>query len=131
MRLTDEEVNNLTYAKIKKIFKKIHLHEYYKNISFIILKITGKQPPTFTKEQEEKLKKMFDLTQEPFHKFKNKNRKNYLSYPYALYKFCESLELDEFCKFFFLLKNRKKLREQDELFKRICNYLNWEFYLSI
>jgi len=131
LRLSTEEINLLTYAKIKKIFKKIHLHEYYKNISFIIFKITNKQPPVFTKEQEEKLKKMFDLTQEPFQKFKNKNRKNYLSYPYALYKFCELLELDEFCKYFFLLKNRKKLREQDELFKKICNFLNWEFYPSI
>ena len=130
MRLTSEEINNLSYDKIKKILKKIDLHEYYKNISFIIFKITGKQPPTFTKEQEDKLKKMFDLTQEPFTKFKT-NRTNYASYPYTLYKFCELLELDQFCKFFCLLKNRKKLREQDKLFKKICDYLEWEFYPSI
>jgi len=128
--LTKKQIEKLTYENYKDVLKKLKLGDYYKHISYIILKITGKNPPVFTKEQEDKLKDMFNATQEPFKKHKPINRVNYLSYPYVAYKFCEILELHEFTKFFILLKNRKKLLEQDEIFKKICMELNWVFIPS-
>lgn len=128
--LVKKQIEKLTYENYKDVLKKLKLGDYYKHISYIIFKITGKNPPVFTKEQEEKLKDMFNATQEPFKKHKPANRVNYLSYPYVAYKFCEILQLHEFTKFFILLKNRKKLLEQDEIFKKICMELDWPFIPS-
>ena len=83
------------------------------------------------RKTEEELRRMFKEIQVPFHKFCPKERKNFLSYSYVLHKFVQLLELDEFIPCFMLLKSREKLHQQDEIWKQICNYLNWEFIPSI
>lgn len=125
--------------------KTLKLSKYYKNISHIYSKITGHPPPSFNKEEEETLKKMFNDIQEPYRINKPSNRKNFLSYSYVLYKFCEKLKYDSkkmnkmddfkkydrFTKFFILLKARNKLRGQDILWEKICEEVNWDFYPSV
>ena len=144
-RYTDEEIKNLNFEKIKKILKSLKLSKYYKNISHIYSKITGYPPPSFNKEEEELLKKMFNEIQEPYKLNKPSTRKNFLSYSYVLYKFCEKLKYyakkvgkiedyrkyDKFTRFFILLKARNKLRGQDILWKKICEKLEWDFYPSV
>ena len=144
-RYTDEEIKNLNFEKIKKILKSLKLSKFYKNISHIYSKITNYSPPSFNKEEEELLKKMFNDIQEPYKINKPSTRKNFLSYSYVLYKFCEKLKYDSkkinkideykkydrFTKFFILLKARNKLRGQDILWKKICYELNWDFYPSV
>jgi len=66
--------------------------------------------------------------QEPFEQVREKlfpERKNFLSYSYILFKFCEILGLDEFKQNFQLLKGRDKLHKQDQIFRAICEKLNW------
>ena len=58
-------------------------------------------------------------------------RKNFLSYSYVLYKFCQLLDKDEYLKYFTLLKSREKLHLQDQIWKKICEEVNWEFIQSI
>ena len=125
-QMTQKKINELSYAKYKKILKKLKLQIYYKHISYIKFLITGIRPPTFSREIEDQLKLMFDMTQEPFQEHKG-DRINYLSYPYVLFKFCEILKLTEFMQYFSLLKDHSKLRVQDVIFKLICNDLGWEF----
>ena len=84
-----------------------------------------------TIEIEEELRRMFKEIQVPFYKFCPKNRKNFLSYSYVLHKFVQLLGLDEFKECFILLKSREKLHQQDQIWKQICNHLNWEYYPSI
>ena len=74
---------------------------------------------------------MFKEIQIPFHKFCPKSRKNFLSYSYVLHKFVELLELDDFLPCFILLKSREKLHQQDQIWKQICGYLNWQFIPSV
>ena len=81
-----------------------------------------------SREVEEELRRMFKEIQIPFHKFCPKDRKNFLSYSYVLHKFCELLELDELLEYFPLLKSPQKLMEQDQVWKKFCKYLKWEFY---
>lgn len=116
---------------MKSLMKKLHLHQYYEHIPHIISKISGKHPPTLNRETEEEVKQMFKEIQEPFEKFRPKERTNFLSYSYVLHKFFEILKLPEFIVHFPLLKSREKLRLQDKLWKQICNELGWEFYPSI
>lgn len=123
--------DDLTNHKLKMILKKLHLHNYYEHIPFIINKITGIPSPTISQEVEEMLKSMFKEIQIPFSTHCPRSRVNFLSYSYVLHKFCQLLELDEFIKCFPLLKSREKLRVQDKLWKQICDDLQWAYYPSI
>lgn len=124
-------VNGITLPKMKQILKKLKLNQYYEHIPHIISQITGNPPPTISRDTEEKLKIMFRQIQEPFARHCPRDRINFLSYSYVLHKFCQLLELDDFVKCFPLLKSREKLRNQDEIWKKICYDLKWQFYPSI
>ena len=68
---------------------------------------------------------MFKDIQAPFEKHCPPERKNFLSYSYVLYKFCELLGEDEYLEYFPLLKSKEKLYNQDVLFRKICEELRW------
>mgnify|MGYP006417347253 FL=1 len=143
-KYTEEEIKTISDVKIKKILKKLKYNIYYKNLSFIRAKITGVYPPSFSKNEEIMLKDMFKIIEEPFYKHKPKKRKNFLSYSYILYKFCEKLKYDakknkdldkykrysKYTKQLILLK-RKNLREQDITWKKICEEIKWDYYPSL
>jgi hypothetical protein len=121
----------ITPKKMRSILKKLGYNKYYEHVQHIINKVSGIPPPKMTREVEEKFRQMFKQCQEPFTIYCPKNRKNFLSYSYTLHKFCELLELNDFLPCFPLLKSQDKLKEQDRIWKKICNYLNWEYVSSI
>lgn len=131
------DLNQLSEDKVKRYLKKLGLNEYYDNVIGIINRINGRPPFKLTPEIETKIKMMFSQMQEPYEKFKPKNRKNFLSYSYTLHKIFQILGLHEFSTYFPLLKSADKLRQQDEIFKKIVDYLaerdksiQWVFYPS-
>jgi len=125
------DMNTLNPKKLREILKKKKKNKYYEHVPHIINKLNGITPPIMTRETEEELRRMFKEIQVPFHKFCPKARKNFLSYSYVLHKFVELLELDEFIPCFMLLKSREKLHQQDQIWKQICEYLNWQYIPSI
>lgn len=122
---------DITPQKMKSILKELNLTDDYEHIPYIISKITGKDPPKFTREMEDKIRQMFKEMLEPFEKYCPPERTNFLNYSYVLHKSCELLELDEYLPYFPLLKSRENLRNQDEIWKKICHDLKWEFIPSI
>ena len=74
---------------------------------------------------------MFSKIQEPWELYKPPGRKNFLSYSYVLHKFCQLLELDNLLNSFPLLKSIKNLKEQEDVWEKICKHLKWEFISSI
>lgn len=126
-----DNLATLTYDKIKEILKKNKLNKYYEHIPYIYNRITGKNNPFLTIQLEEKLKNMFMEIQTPFLKYAPKNRKNFLSYSYVLHKFLEILGEREYLSFFPLLKSREKLYQQEVIWKKICQDLNWQYIPSI
>ena len=128
-RFKDLKQLNLVY--MKKILKKLDLQQYYEHSTYIISKLSKVPPPTINRETEEKIRLMFRQIQIPFGKYCPKNRTNFLSYSYVLHKIFELLELDDFVKYFPLLKSRDKLKQQDEIWEKICEELEWDFYPSI
>lgn len=50
---------------------------------------------------------------------------------YTLYKLCELLGEDKYLQFFPLLKSNEKLYKQDQIWKKICQDLRWEFIPSV
>lgn len=133
-----KDLGLLTEEKVKKYLKKLDLNDYYDNVIGIINRINGRKPFTLTVEIEDKVKKMFQQIQEPFERHRPAARKNFLSYAYVLNKFFQILGLYEFSKYFPLLKSPDKLRQQDDIFKKIVvdmvqkdKSVNWTFYPSI
>jgi len=118
-------------AKIREILKKLKHTNFYEHVPYILNRINGKTAPVMSREVEEKLRFMFKEIQSSFVKHCPKNRSNFLSYSYVLYKFCELLELDDYLQCFPLLKNRDKLYNQDKIWQLICKDLSWEFIRSI
>jgi hypothetical protein len=124
-------IKDLTPLKLREILKKLKKNKYYEHIPHIINKLNGVPPPVMNRKTEEELRRMFKEIQVPFHKFCPENRKNFLSYSYVLHKFVQLLELDEFLPCFMLLKSREKLQQQDQIWKKICEFLKWQYIPSL
>lgn len=129
-KIYDYSKLSLSFMK-SNILKTLGYEVYYEHTVYIVSNLSGIQPPTINKETEDKIRLMFRQIQPPFNKYRPKNRVNFLSYAYVLHKIFQLLELDDFLKYFPLLKSREKLMLQDELWQKICNDLNWEYYPSI
>jgi hypothetical protein len=128
-RITD--FKHLKYKQMREVLRKLKLNRQYDHIPYIISRLNGSIAPVMNRETEEKLRHMFKEIQPSFQKHCPKNRRNFLSYSYVLYKFCELLELDEFLASFPLLKNRDKLYQQSKVWELICMDQSWEFIRSI
>jgi len=125
------DTKKITYSKMREILKRLRINKYYEHINYIINRINGIPTPQFSTELEEKLCSMFKDIQGPFLKHCPKDRKNFLSYSYVLYKFFQILGLNEYLKFFPLLKSREKLYVQDQIWKKICEDLNYKIIPSL
>ena len=125
------DYRNLSRQKVREILKKLKYNKYYEHVPHIINRLNGQNAPVMNREIEEKLRYMFKEIQPSFQKNCPKDRSNFLSYSYVLYKFCELLELDEYLSSFPLLKNRDKLYVQDKIWEKICADLAWQFIRSV
>jgi predicted nucleic acid-binding Zn-ribbon protein len=124
-------IADLTEEDIRQILKKLNRSKYYEHRAHILSRLNGNPPPTITPEIEEKIRAMFQDIQAPFLLYCPNDRTNFLSYSYILYKFFELLDLDEYKVFFPLLKSRDRLIAHDQIWKKICDYLQWEFITSV
>jgi hypothetical protein len=130
-KLRIEDLSTLNNYTIRAILKKLNLNFYYEHISYIINKLNGIPPPSINRELEDKLRQMFKEVQEPFLLYKPKNRKNFLNNNYVFHKLFELLEADHLLSSFPFLKSKEKLYEHDQIWKKICEYNNWQFIESI
>ena len=126
-----QKLSEITHAKVRSFLKKLKLNKYYEHVPYIANILNGIQPPKMTLALEERLRRMFQDIQEPFNKHCPENRKNFLSYSYVLYKFCELLGEDDYLGCFPLLKSKEKLYQQDVIWRNICRELRWEFIPTI
>ena len=127
-QIKKERVNlkDLTNKKTKELLKNLGYNKFYEHIPFIKDKI-GIKPPTMSSELEETLCNLFMEIQKPYSKYCPKERVNFLNYYYTLYKLCELLNERSFLPYFPMLKDRDKRIEQDQIWKKICQELDWQF----
>jgi len=124
------DLKQITNNKAKEILKKLGYNKYYEHIPFI-KDIIGIKPPIMSPELEDTLCNLFMEIQAPYAKFCPDDRVNFLNYYYTVYKLCELLDQKQFLPFFPMLKDREKRIEQDVIWKKICNHLDWEFIPTI
>lgn len=128
-----KDVNEITPVQVKKHLKKLRLSKWYEHVH-AICQALGTSPPTLSPTLESMLKNMFAEIQAPFNKHVKRvapTRKNFLSYAYVLYKFCELLGETDLMQHFSLLKSSEKLHQMDQIWKEICKELQWEFVPSL
>ena len=123
-------LDQLSHYKTKDILKKLGFNKYYEHIAFIKNKL-GIKPPVFSAELEDTLCSLFMEIQAPYAKTCPDYRVNFLNYYYVLFKFCELLEETQYLHDIPLLKDREKLIEQDETWKKMCIELDWEFIPTV
>jgi hypothetical protein len=124
------ELEQITNSKTKEILKKLGYNKYYEHIPFIKDKL-GIKPPIMSPELEETLCNLFIELQAPYSKFCPDDRVNFLNYYYTAYKLCELLGEEQYLQHFPMLKDREKRIEQDNIWKKICEELDWEFIPTI
>ena len=124
------ELAQITNIKTKEILKKLGYNKYYEHIPFIKDKL-GIKPPIMSPELEETLCNLFIELQSPYSKYCPDDRVNFLNYYYTAYKLCELLGEEKYLPLFPLLKDREKRIEQDDIWKKICEELDWEFIPTI
>ena len=124
------DLTQITNGKTKEILKKLGYNKYYEHIPFIKDKL-GIKPPIMSPELEETLCNLFIELQSPYSKFCPDDRVNFLNYYYTAYKLCELLGEEKYLSLFPLLKDREKRIEQDDIWKKICEELDWEFIPTI
>lgn len=124
------ELSQITNSKTKEILKKLGYNKYYEHIPFIKDKL-GIKPPIMSPELEETLCNLFIELQSPYSKYCPYTRVNFLNYYYTAYKLCELLGETQYLADFPMLKDPEKRMEQDEIWKKICEELNWEFIPTI
>jgi hypothetical protein len=124
------EISQITNIKTKEILKKLGYNKYYEHIPFIKDKL-GIKPPIMSPELEETLCNLFIELQSPYSKFCPDDRVNFLNYYYTAYKLCELLGEEQYLEHFPMLKDPEKRMEQDEIWKKICIDLDWEFIPTI
>lgn len=123
--------NKITTCDVREALKALKKRKYYENCVSILSAITNRKPPRLHPSVEAQIRVMFLSVQAGFQKHCPRNRRNFLSYAYVLYKFFELLNLDEYLCYFSLLKGADKLHRQDQIFSKLCEELQWEFIPSI
>jgi hypothetical protein len=124
------DLSQITNNKTKEILKKLGYNKYYEHIQFIKDKL-GIKPPVMSPELEETLCNLFMELQAPYSKFCPDDRVNFLNYYYTAYKLCELLGETQYLEHFPMLKDREKRIEQDNVWKKICAELDWEFITTV
>ena len=132
LQIKKERINisQITNIKTKEILKKLGYNKYYEHIPFIKDKL-GIKPPIMSPELEETLCNLFVEIQASYSKYCPDDRVNFLNYYYTLYKLCELLGENKYLEHLPMLKDPEKRMEQDVIWKKICQDLDWEFIPTV
>ena len=123
--------DDITPKRVREVLNSLKLRKYYDNVAQITARLTGKPPPRLTPCQETECIAMFQSVEQVWAQHCPADRRNFLSYSYCLYKFCQLRGWDYLLTNFSLLKGRDKLQRQDAIWKKICQSLDWEYFASV
>ena len=124
------DLKELTYDKMRDILRKLNLNKYFEHIQYIN-SIFGIKPPIMNEELHETLCVLFIEIQKPWALHCPTTRTNFFNYTYTLYQLCVLLDQAQYLPYIILMKDVDKQREQDQIWKKVCQDLDWEFIPSI
>jgi hypothetical protein len=104
--------DDITPRVVRDVLRGMKLRKTYDHVAHITARITGKEAARLPPDGEEMCRLMFIAVQPIFDKVCPKDRKNFLSYSYILFKFFQLLGYDQLLDTFSLLKGKDKLQKQ-------------------
>ncbi len=133
-RIKKERITNLAteinYEKMREILKKLELNRYFEHIQYIN-SILGIKPPMMSDELQDTLCILFIEIQEPWAIHCPAHRTNFFNCTYTLYQLCVLLDQTQYLPFIPMMKDREKQLEQDMVWKKVCESLDWEFVPTV
>jgi hypothetical protein len=132
-RIKKERIENISlinYDKMREILRKLGLNKYFEHIQYIN-SILGIKPPIMNEELHETLCVLFIEIQGPWATHCPANRTNFFNYAYTLYQLCKLLGQTQYLPYIPLLKDRTKQLEQDMIWKKVCEDLDWLYIPTI
>ena len=127
-RITDYSVIN--YDKMREILRKLGFNKYFEHIQYIN-SIFGIKPPIMNEELHETLCVLFIEIQKPWALHCPVNRTNFFNYTYTLYQLCVLLDQVQYLPYIPMMKDREKQLEQDMIWKKVCEELDWVFFPTV
>ena len=124
-RITDLK-KELNYDKMREILRKLGYNKYFEHIQYIN-SIFGIKPPVMNEQLHETLCVLFIEIQKPWAMHCPSNRTNFFNYTYTLYQLCVLLNQTQYLPYIPLMKDREKQLEQDQIWKKVCEELDWEY----
>lgn len=120
----------LNYDKMREILRKLGYNKYFEHIQYIN-SIFGIKPPIMNEELHETLCVLFIEIQKPWALHCPANRTNFFNYTYTLYQLCVLLDQTQYLPYIPLMKDREKQLEQDQIWKKVCEELDWAYFPTV
>ena len=125
-----QDMSLINYDKMRDILRKLGFNKYFEHIQYIN-SLFGIKPPIMNEELHETLCVLFIEIQKPWAVHCPANRTNFFNYTYTLHQLCVLLDQTQYLPYIPMMKDREKQLEQDMIWKKVCNDLDWEFFPSV
>ena len=125
-----KNINELNYIEMRNILSTLGYNKYFEHIQYIN-SILGIKPPIMNEELIETLCVLFIEIQQPWAIFCPITRTNFFNYTYILCQLCVLLDQRQYLPYIPMMKDRIKQLEQDMIWKRVCDYLDWEYFPTV
>ena len=125
-----EDMSQINYDKMREILRKLGLNKYFEHIQYIN-SLFGVKPPVMNEELHETLCVLFIEIQKPWAVHCPPNRTNFFNYTYTLYQLCVLLDQTQYLPYIPMMKDREKQLEQDMIWRKVCNDLDWEYFPTV
>ena len=125
-----KKIEELNYLEMRNILSILGYNKYFEHIQYIN-SILGIKPPIMNEELIETLCVLFIEIQQPWAIFCPITRTNFFNYTYILCQLCVLLDQHQYLPFIPMMKDRIKQLEQDMIWKKVCDYLDWEYFPTV
>ena len=125
-----KDMSLINYDKMRDILRKLGFNKYFEHIQYIN-SIFGIKPPIMNEELHETLCVLFIEIQKPWAVHCPANRTNFFNYTYTLHQLCVLLDQTQYLPYIPMMKDREKQLEQDMIWKKVCQDLDWVFFPSV
>ena len=109
----------ITIPILECILKRNELTRYKDSIYFIYFKLSGIPFPNIDTEEYNTMLNMFNIVSNIYDKYKPKDRKSFLSYPFVLKQILIVLGKDDYAKYIPQLKTKSKQKELERIWELI------------
>ena len=130
IRKERKKISELNYTEMRNILSILGYNKYFEHIQYIN-SILGIKPPVMDEELIETLCVLFIEIQQPWAIFCPITRTNFFNYTYILCQLCVLLDQRQYLPFIPMMKDRIKQLEQDMIWKKVCEYLDWVYYPTV